>query len=96
MTEDAPYFFFAWLSACAKPDISGSVLPSEAERSGLPWARVDLRLVRGTLEEQLAPLAAAHRAEVEAEAIKRVLESAKGERAKRTDSAPATALRCWC
>ncbi|MBI1815599.1 MAG: hypothetical protein HYR72_11515 [Deltaproteobacteria bacterium] len=67
------------LAACGKPEVSGRVLPTESERSGLPWQRVEVRLVRGKLMEQLASLASEHRQEAVAEARQRVLESAKTE-----------------
>jgi hypothetical protein len=74
------------LAGCGKPEVTGSVLPSEAERSGVPWLRVEVRLIRGALMDQLPQLAAQRRNEAMAVAQQRVLESAKAERDARADA----------
>ena len=71
--------WFAALAACGKPGVSGRVLPAESDRTGLPWQRVEVRLIRGTLTQQLLQLAARHRQAAAEEARQRVLESAKAE-----------------
>lgn len=71
------------LSGCSKPEVSGTVVPSESERSVLSWKRVELRLVRGTLKDDLATLAAKHRDDAAGVARMQVLADAKNEREKR-------------
>lgn len=71
--------FAATLAACGKPGVTGSVLPEPAERAGLPWKDVEVRLLRGNLMEELRRLATACRNDTLDEARQRVLESAKTE-----------------
>ena len=80
----------ACLGGCAKPEVSGNVLPAEAERTGLPWLRVEVRLLRGALMDELATRAAKHREEAASEVIARVLADAKSVQTARGD-APARA-----
>lgn len=75
------------VGGCGKPAVSGNLLPTESERSGLPWLRVDVRLIRGTLSDLLSPLAAKHREDAESEARTQVLEAARSARSATADAA---------
>jgi len=71
---------------CDQSDVGGRVLPKQAQQTGLPWKRVELRLLRGNLIDELPRLAAERRQVVVAEAQRRVLEAAKAERGPKADA----------
>lgn len=74
------------LTGC-RPTVTGVILPDAAERNGLPWQRVELKLVHGHVMEQLTRLATKYRDEVVSQARQRVLQALQTERAARAAAA---------
>ncbi|HVM95654.1 MAG TPA: hypothetical protein VMT89_04665 [Candidatus Acidoferrales bacterium] len=76
------------LGACSSPGVSGVVLPSKEDRSGLPGKqRAVVRLIRGRVAEDLAQLAGQLRQDAVKEARQRVLEAAKAEQVSQDEAA---------
>lgn len=93
------------LGACGGPSVSGTVIPTAAERTALPWKFAEVRLVRGRFVQQLAELAERNRESVVEEATELVLAATKTEldattaaleRVRAADMAPEAGLRGDC
>ena len=74
------------LAACGKPAVRGRVLPATSERIGLPWRRVEVRLLSGQLVKQLSQLAAQYRRDAVPRARERARASLTAEHTTRADA----------
>ncbi|MBI3782305.1 MAG: hypothetical protein HY270_02775 [Deltaproteobacteria bacterium] len=82
-----------WTAGCGKPGVSGVVLPTKEDKTGIPGQqRIEVRLIRGRLMNDLADLAVKMRQDSVNEALQRSLDATKAEReTKAADSQKARA-----